>query len=125
MWLRLEKSALWIGPGVVSLILFVVLLTRIDVDFARRAYAAYGGVYVAASIASTHFVEGTRPDRWDFLGAAIMLVGAGIVILGPRRTHSWRRDKSRERSATVAWIKTGLDGFFEDHQVLAGATYKT
>lgn len=117
MWLRLEKSALWIGPGVVSLILFAVLLTRIDVDFARRAYAA--------SIASIHFVEGTRPDRWDFLGAAIMLVGAGIVTLGPRRTHSWRRDKSRERSATVAWIKTGLDGFFEDHQVLASVADKT
>ena len=80
MWLRLEKSPLWIGPGVVSLILFALLLARIDANFAGRAYAAYGGVYVAASIAWIYFVEGARPDRWDFLGAAIMLVGAGVVF---------------------------------------------
>ena len=84
MWLRLEKSPLWIGPGVVSLILFALLLTRIDANFAGRAYAAYGGVYVAASIAWIYFVEGARPDRWDVLGAAIMLVGAGVVLFGPR-----------------------------------------
>ena len=60
MWLRLEKSPLWIGPGVVSLILFALLLARIDANFAGRAYAAYGGVYVAASIAWIYFVEGGR-----------------------------------------------------------------
>lgn len=84
MWLRLDKSPLWIGPGVVSLILFALLLTRTDAAFAGRAYAAYGGVYVAASIAWIFFVEGARPDRWDFLGAAIMLVGAGVILFGPR-----------------------------------------
>jgi len=83
-WLRLEKSPLWIGPGVISLVLFALLLTRIDAAFAGRAYAAYGGVYVAASIAWIFFVEGARPDRWDFLGAAIMLLGAGVVLFGPR-----------------------------------------
>jgi len=83
-WLRLEKSPLWIGPGVISLVLFALLLTRIDAAFAGRAYAAYGGVYVAASIAWIFFVEGARPYRWDFLGAAIMLLGAGVVLFGPR-----------------------------------------
>ncbi len=84
MWLRLEKSPHWIGPGVVSLILFALLLTRIDAGPAGRAYAAYGWVYVAASIAWIYFVEGARPDRWDFLDAAIMLVGASVVLFGPR-----------------------------------------
>ena len=84
MWLRLDKSPLWIGPGVVSLILFALLLTRIDSAFAGRAYAAYGGVYVAASIAWIFFAEGARPDRWDYLGAAIMLLGAGVILFGPR-----------------------------------------
>ena len=86
MWLRLDRSALWLAPGVISLVLFAFLLTRIDSAFAGRAYAAYGGVYVAASIGWIYFVEGSRPDRWDFLGAAVMLVGAGIILFGPRST---------------------------------------
>jgi hypothetical protein len=44
-WLRLDRSPLWIAPGIASLIAFAWLLTRIDADFAGRAYAAYGGVY--------------------------------------------------------------------------------
>jgi small multidrug resistance family-3 protein len=43
-WLRLDRSALWLAPGVVSLVVFAWLLTRIEADFAGRAYAAYGGV---------------------------------------------------------------------------------
>ncbi len=39
-WLRLEKSPLWLAPGLVSLILFAWLLTRVDSDAAGRAYAA-------------------------------------------------------------------------------------
>ena len=45
---------------------------------AGRAYAAYGGVYIAASLSWLWIVEGTRPDRWDILGAAICLVGAAV-----------------------------------------------
>ena len=86
MWLRLEKSPLWIGPGVVSLILFKFMSATAGDQYRIGAYAAYGGVYVAASIAWIYFVEGARPDRWDFLGAAIMLVGAGVVLFGPRGT---------------------------------------
>jgi small multidrug resistance family-3 protein len=49
-WLRLGKSAWWTGPGVAALVLFAILLTRIDSGFTGRAYAAYGGVYIAASL---------------------------------------------------------------------------
>ncbi len=83
-WLRLGKSALWLGPGVVSLVLFAFLLTRIDAVFAGRAYAAYGGVYIAASLMWAWIVEGGRPDRWDLAGAAICIVGAAVILLGPR-----------------------------------------
>ena len=48
-WLRLGRSGWWLAPGVLSLILFAVLLTRVDSAFAGRAYAAYGGVYIVAS----------------------------------------------------------------------------
>jgi len=83
-WLRLGKSALWLLPGMASLALFAWALTRIDADFAGRAYAAYGGVYIAASLLWLWFVEGTRPDRWDGLGAAICVLGAMVILFGPR-----------------------------------------
>jgi small multidrug resistance family-3 protein len=83
-WLRLGKSLLWTAPGTLSLIIFAVLLTRIEAEFAGRAFAAYGGVYIAASLSWLWVVEGTRPDRWDLVGAAVCLVGAAVILLGPR-----------------------------------------
>ena len=83
-WLRLGKSAWWLIPGVASLALFAYLLTRIDSGFAGRAYAAYGGVYIAMSLGWLWVVELQRPDRWDVLGALICLLGAAVIIFGPR-----------------------------------------
>ena len=84
VWLRLGKSPLWILPGIVSLIVFAVLLTKIDALYAGRAYAAYGGVYIAASLTWLWVIEGARPDRWDIIGAVVVLVGAAIILFGPR-----------------------------------------
>lgn len=83
-WLRLGASPWWLVPGMASLALFAFLLTLVDVDFAGRAYAAYGGIYIAASLSWLWAVEGRVPDRWDTLGAAVCLLGAGIILLGPR-----------------------------------------
>jgi len=83
-WLRMAKSPLWLAPGVVSLILFAWLLTRVDSDAAGRAYAAYGGIYICASLAWLWTVEGVRPDRWDVSGAALCLIGTCIILSGPR-----------------------------------------
>jgi small multidrug resistance family-3 protein len=47
----------------ISLALFAYALTRVDAAFAGRAYAAYGGIYVAASLVWLRAVEGVRPDR--------------------------------------------------------------
>ena len=84
-WLRLDKSALWVIPGMLALALFAFLLTRIDSPFAGRAYAAYGGVYIASSLAWLWLVEGSRPDRWDAVGALVCLAGAAIILWGPHR----------------------------------------
>ncbi|MCY1299051.1 hypothetical protein D9M70_485650 [compost metagenome] len=64
-WLKLDKSIVWLIPGMASLALFAWLLTWIDSEAAGRAYAAYGGVYIAASLPWLWFAEGVRPDRWD------------------------------------------------------------
>ena len=67
-----------------SLALFAWLLTLVDSDAAGRAYAAYGGVYIATALGWLWVAEGVRPDRWDLIGAAIALVGAALILLGPR-----------------------------------------
>lgn len=81
-WLRLGRSALWLAPGMLSLALFAWALTRIDSDFAGRAYAAYGGVYIAASLLWLWLAEGQAPTRWDLAGAALCLAGAGVILAG-------------------------------------------
>jgi small multidrug resistance family-3 protein len=83
-WLRLDKPIWWLLPGVAALVLFAWLLTLVDSAAAGRAYAAYGGIYIVASLAWLWGVEGLRPDRWDLTGAAICLAGAAVIIAGSR-----------------------------------------
>jgi small multidrug resistance family-3 protein len=83
-WWRLDKSALWLAPGAVSLIAFGWLLAMVTVEAAGRAYAAYGGIYIVASLCWLWLAEGVRPDRWDITGAAVCLIGATIILLAPR-----------------------------------------
>jgi small multidrug resistance family-3 protein len=83
-WARLDKTILWLVPGMVALALFAWLLTLTELDFAGRSYAAFGGVYIAASLVWLWAVEGARPDRWDTIGGAITLVGAAVILFGPR-----------------------------------------
>jgi small multidrug resistance family-3 protein len=84
-WLWLGKPIWWLIPGgIASLVCFASLLTLVESGAAGRAYAAYGGVYTTASLFWLWAVEGARPDRWDTVGACIALIGAGIIIFGPR-----------------------------------------
>lgn len=83
-WLRLGRSAWWLAPGAAMLCLFAYLLTLVDSEQAGRAYAAYGGVYIASALLWLWAAEGVRPDRWDLLGATLCLAGAAIILWGPR-----------------------------------------
>lgn len=85
-WLKLGKSAWWLLPGMAALALFAYLLTLIDAEHAGRAYAAYGGVYITAAVFWLWIIEGHRPDRWDLMGVTICLLGAGVILFGPRTT---------------------------------------
>ena len=67
-----------------SLAAFAWLLTLVPADVAGRAYAAYGGVYIVASLGWLWLVERIAPDRFDLAGAALCLVGATVIIAAPR-----------------------------------------
>lgn len=84
VWMRQAKSALWFVPGMLSLAVFALALTRVDSDHAGRAYAAYGGIYILSSLIWLWAVEKVRPDRWDALGAAICVLGSLIILFGSR-----------------------------------------
>ena len=84
MWLRQGKSAWWAVPAIVSLVLFALLLTKVEAAYAGRAYAAYGGIYIVTSIAWLAVVERIRPLGSDWIGVGLCVVGATIILLGPR-----------------------------------------
>lgn len=81
-WLKSGRPALVAIPGVVALVAFAWLLTRVDTAYAGRAYAAYGGVYIAASLVWLWLAEGQRPTATDILGSVICLVGVAIILAG-------------------------------------------
>ena len=83
-WLRLGQSPLWVLAGMALLAGFAFLLTLAPADAAGRAYAAYGGVYVASSLLWLTLVERQLPDRWDLIGGLIVLGGAAVILFGPR-----------------------------------------
>lgn len=82
--LREHRGLLWVGGGVVALGLYGLVATlQPDAEFGR-ILAAYGGVFVAGSLAWGMAVDGYRPDRWDVAGAAICLAGVGLIMYAPR-----------------------------------------
>lgn len=83
-WFRMGQSAWWLLPGMASLALFAWLLTLVPAEAAGRAYAAYGGIYILASLAWLWIAEGQRPDRWDLAGVTLCLAGSALILLPAR-----------------------------------------
>lgn len=83
-WLvvKQDKSAWLLLPAAFSLALFAWLLT-LHPTAAGRTYAAYGGMYIAVALVWLHVVDGIALTRWDFVGAAIALVGMAVIALQP------------------------------------------
>ncbi len=84
LWLRMGRSPLWVLPAVIVLALFAAALTRVDAAFAGRAFAAYAGIYVIASLIWLMASERVRPSAFDLLGSALCLAGTIIIMLGGR-----------------------------------------
>jgi small multidrug resistance family-3 protein len=83
-WLKLGKTGWILLPGMLALAAFAWILTLVPTETAGRAYAAYGGTYIAASLLWLWGVEGQMPDKWDIAGGAVCLAGTAIILFGPR-----------------------------------------
>jgi len=81
LWLRKGGSVWLLAPSALSLAIFVWLLT-LHPAASGRVYAAYGGVYVATALVWLRFVDGVKLSTYDWLGAAIALVGMSIIVAG-------------------------------------------
>ncbi len=84
MWIKLHKPWWWIAPGMLSLALFAYLLTLVESDYAGRSYAAYGAIYICASIGWMWVIENNTPNKFDILGVLICLAGAGIIMFSQK-----------------------------------------
>lgn len=84
MWLRQDRSAWWLLPGVLALTCFALVLTRVEAQFAGRVFAAYGGVYVVSSLVWLAWVERATPAAADLLGVALILAGSSVILFSPR-----------------------------------------
>jgi small multidrug resistance family-3 protein len=81
---REHRGLLWIGAGVVALGVYGFVATwQPDANFGR-ILAAYGGVFVAGSLAWGMALDGFKPDRYDVIGAAICLIGVAVIMYAPR-----------------------------------------
>ena len=81
---REHRGLAWIGAGIISLGLYGFVATfQADPHFGR-ILAAYGGIFVAGSLAWGMVMDGFRPDRYDIAGAVITLCGVGVIMYAPR-----------------------------------------
>ncbi len=82
--LREHRGLLWVAAGVLALGAYGFVATFQPDPHFGRILAAYGGLFVAGSLAWGALVDGFRPDRWDYLGAGICLLGVAVIMYAPR-----------------------------------------
>lgn len=81
---REKRGLIFVGAGVIALGLYGFVATLQPFQDFGRILAAYGGVFVAGSLAWGIVFDGFRPDRYDLIGAAIALIGVAIIMYAPR-----------------------------------------
>jgi small multidrug resistance family-3 protein len=81
---REHRGLLFVGAGVVSLGAYGFVATLQPDPHFGRILAAYGGIFVAGSLAWGMVMDGFRPDRLDYIGAALCLAGVAVIMYVPR-----------------------------------------
>lgn len=85
MVFKLQKSPLWLIAGLFSLISFAYILTKVEMEFAGRAYAVYGGIYILSSLLWLYIFEKQLFSRWDIIGAVIVFIGIAFILFGNQK----------------------------------------
>jgi small multidrug resistance family-3 protein len=99
---REHRGLTWIGAGIIALGLYGFVATlQPDPNFGR-ILAAYGGVFVAGSLAWAVVLDGFKPDRYDVIGATICLIGVTVIMYAPRAWNSSRTGGSCSPTAGTA-----------------------
>lgn len=81
---REHRGLAWIGAGIAALGAYGFVATLQDDSSFGRILAAYGGIFVAGSLAWGIVIDDFKPDRYDYIGAAVCLVGVSIIMFAPR-----------------------------------------
>jgi small multidrug resistance family-3 protein len=81
---REHRGWIWVGVGVLVLGAYGFVATLQPDTHFGRILAAYGGVFVAGSLAWGMVMDGFRPDRYDVAGALVCLVGVAVIMYAPR-----------------------------------------
>lgn len=81
MFFKCNKNWLFLVGGLASLILFAFMLTRVESEFAGRAYAIYGGIYIFCSLLWLYFIERQNITKMDIIGACVSIFGALIIFV--------------------------------------------
>jgi small multidrug resistance family-3 protein len=83
LWIREGKSVGLALSGTVLLTVYGFVATLQPANFGR-AYAAYGGIFIILSILWGWQIDKIVPDRLDWVGAAIILIGVMVMMYAPR-----------------------------------------
>ena len=81
---REHRGVAWIGAGIAALAAYGFVATFQSDNNFGRILAAYGGIFVAGSLAWGVVMDGFRPDRWDLIGSTVCLVGVAVIMFAPR-----------------------------------------
>ena len=81
---REHRGIVWVGAGIAALAAYGFGATLQDDANFGRILAAYGGIFVAGSLAWGIAIDGFRADRYDYAGALICLIGVAVIMFAPR-----------------------------------------
>jgi small multidrug resistance family-3 protein len=83
LWLR-EGKSVWLALGGAILLTAYGFVATLQPANFGRAYAAYGGIFIILSIIWGWLIDKIPPDRLDWIGTAIILVGVLVMMYAPR-----------------------------------------
>jgi small multidrug resistance family-3 protein len=103
-WMRDHKPLTWALLDAAILAVYGVVAALQPISEFGRVYAAYGGIFIALSLAWGIIVDGFRPDRWDLLGATICVVGVVVMVAPPRGDSRALKRRCPSPPPGTAWL---------------------